>query len=92
MSALDKSAFKNILEQIVEGFEADDFKAAMSSASAVGDPMAIANLAMGVQARVFASHGLDPAAGTAAFKAAGRQFALEPDIGPLLARMKSALG
>ncbi len=89
MSALDRATFKQIVEQIVEGFEANDFKSAMSAAN---NPMAIAQLAMAVQARVFADHGLDPVTGTTAFKAAGREFAMEPDIGPLLARMKAALG
>ncbi len=92
MSGLDKATFKTMVEQIVEGFEAEEFKASLASASAAGDPMAIATLAMGVQSRVFATHGLDVATGSAAFKAAGRQFAMEPDIGPLLARMKAALG
>lgn len=91
MSELDRDSFQAIVEAIVAGFEDAEFRAAMAQASASGDVMAIANLAMGVQTRVFAEHGLDPVAGQAAFKAAGRAFALEPEVAPLLARMKAAL-
>lgn len=91
MSELSREVFHTIVEQIVEGFEDAAFKAAMADASAAGDVMAIANLAMGVQAKVFAAHGLDPVAGQAAFKAAGRQHGMEPEIAPLLTRMKAAL-
>ena len=91
MSDMDKGTFQAIVEGIVAGFEHADFKAAMAQATAAGDVMAIANLATAVQTRVFADHGLDPVAGQAAFKAAGRVYALEPEVAPLLARMKAAL-
>ena len=91
MSELSREVFGAIVEQIVVGFEDAGFKSAMAEASAAGDVMAIGNLAMAVQAKVFAAHGLDPVAGQTAFKAAGRQHGMEPEIAPLLARMKAAL-
>lgn len=91
MSDMDKGTFQAVVEKIVAGFEDAGFKAAMAQATAAGDVMAIANLAMGVQSRVFADYGLDPVAGQTAFKAAGRLYALEPEVAPLLARMKAAL-
>lgn len=88
---MDKTTFLAVLEDLVAGFESADFKAKMGAAKASGDVNAMMAAPMGLQAAVMQKHGLDPQAGMAAFKAAGRQFALEPDAAGLLARMKAAL-
>lgn len=91
MSGLDKQTFRAMVEQIVEGFEDAGFKAELGQAKAAGDVGRIAGLAMGVQSAVFTRHGLDPLGGTMAFKEAGKAFGLDPEIAPLLVRMKAAL-
>jgi hypothetical protein len=88
---MDKATFLAILADIVAGFEDAEFKRQMATAKAAGDVGQLMALPMAVQARAFGKHGLEADAGTAAFKAAGRQFGLEPEAGPLLARMKAAL-
>ncbi len=88
---MDKAAFLQVTRAIVEGFEAADFKAAMAAAQQRGDVGQLVALPMAVQERAFAVVGLDAAGGTAEFKAAGRQFGLDADVAPLLARMKAAL-
>ena len=88
---MDKATFLTILHDIVVGFEDPEFKRQMAEAKVAGDVGQLMGLPMAVQTRAFGKHGLDAAAGTAAFKAAGREFGLEPEAAPLLARMKAAL-
>lgn len=88
---MEKAAFLQVTRTIVEGFEDAGFKAAMSAAKQSGDVGQLMALPMAVQERAFAAVGLDAAGGTAEFKAAGRQFGLDADVAPLLARMKAAL-
>lgn len=91
MADLSKTAFVTIVEAIVAGFEDPSFQAEFAAAQAAGDVPKLMSLPTAVQARAFEAQGLDPVEGQAAFKAAGRKFAADPDVGPLLARMKAAL-
>lgn len=88
---MNKATFLDILQAIVEGFEDPTFKAQFAAAKAAGDVPQLMALPLAIQERAFARHGLQAAAGTAAFKEAGRSFALDPEAAPLLARMKGAL-
>lgn len=88
---MDKATFLDIVQVIVAGFEDPDFKAQFAKAKGEGDVGRMMALPMGIQERAFAKHGLDAATGTAKFKEAGRSFGLDPDVAPLLARMKAAL-
>lgn len=88
---MDKATFLAILHKIVSGFEDPQFRARFVAARAEGDVGQLMALPAQIQETAFAAHDLDPVAGVAAFKAAGRQFALEPEAVPLLARMKAAL-
>lgn len=85
---MDKATFTAIVEQIVSGFEDPEFQASFAKAQADGDVPQMMALPAAIQQAAFEAHGCPD---SAAFKAAGKQFALEPDIGPLLARMKKAL-
>lgn len=88
---MDKPTFVTIVRAIVEGFEDPAFRADMAAAKAAGDVGKLIGLPGQVQARAFASVGLDAETATADFKAAGRQFAGDDDVGPMMARMKAAL-
>lgn len=88
---MDKTTFMAILKDIVEGFEDPTFKAQFAAAKAAGDVAQMMALPMAIQEKAFAAFGLDAAAGTAQFKAAGRQYGLDDDVGPWLVRMKAAL-
>lgn len=88
---MDKSTFLAILTRIVSGFEDPGFRQRFAAARAAGDVGALLALPAEIQEAAFAAHDLDPVGGVVAFKAAGRQFALEPEAVPLLARMKLAL-
>jgi hypothetical protein len=88
---MDKPTFTGVLETIVTGFEDPGFQAQMAKAQAAGDVGRLMALPLEVQTRAFASVDLDVTSGVAAFKAAGRSFGADADVGPLLARMKAAL-
>jgi hypothetical protein len=88
---MDKPTFVSIVKAIVEGFEDPNFRTQMAAAKAAGDVGQLVGLPGQVQARAFASVGLDAETATADFKAAGRQFAADDDVGPMMARMKAAL-
>lgn len=88
---MDKATFLAILEQIVVGFEEPTFRQRFADARAAGDVGQLMALPAAIQEAAFSAHGLDAAEGTLAFKAAGRQFAAEPEALPLLTRMKAAL-
>lgn len=88
---MDKPTFLTIVQAIVEGFEDPGFRAEMAAAKAAGDVSKLVVLPGHVQARAFAAVGLDAETATADFKAAGRQFAADADVGPWMARMKAAL-
>lgn len=88
---MDKVAFVQVVQGIVEGFEAADFRAAMAEAKARGDVGQLVALPLGVQQRAFAAAGLDAEAAMGAFKAAGKQFAADADVAPWMARMRAAL-
>ena len=91
MSDLSKATFTAIVNDIVAGFEDPAFQSDFAAAKASGDVGRMMALPTGVQSRAFEAQGLDATAGQAAFKAAGRQFAADPDIAALLMRMKAAL-
>lgn len=91
MSDLSKTTFTAIVKDIVAGFEDPAFQSAFAEAKSGGDVGKMMALPTEVQARAFAAQGLDPTAGQTAFKAAGRQFATDPEVGALLLRMKAAL-
>jgi len=91
MSDLSKASFVAIVEAIVSGFENPTFQAEFAAAKASGDIGRMTGLPTAVQAQAFEAQGLDAVAGQTAFKAAGRQFAADPDVAALLARMKAAL-
>ena len=91
MSQLDKATFIAIVEGITARFEDEQFKSDLNAAEASGDIAAIGQLTMAIQTDVFQAHGLDPINGTTTFKQAGMQYTADEDVGPLLARMKSAL-
>lgn len=88
---MDKATFLDILQTIVEGFEDPTFKTDFAAAKQSGDVSKMMALPMAIQERAFSRHGLDAAAGTAAFKEAGRTYGLDAEAAPLLARMKAAL-
>lgn len=88
---MDKTTFMAILQVIVEGFEDPTFKANFAAAKASGDVPKMMALPMAIQERAFGAHQLDATAGTALFKAAGRQFGMDEDVAPWLVRMKAAL-
>ncbi len=88
---MDKATFLDIVNTIVQGFEDANFRAQFAAAQASGDVAQMMALPTSVQERAFARHGLTGASGTTAFKEAGRNFALDADVGPLLTRMKQAL-
>lgn len=89
---MEKPVFRDVVEQIVAGFEDPQFRSQYADAKAAGDVPRLLALALTVQRQAFARHGLDEAAGSAAFKEAGRRYGLDPDVMPLLARMKAAMG
>jgi len=88
---MEKDVFIGIVREIVEGFEGAEFRAAFAAAKAKGDVAALTSLPLGIQERAFAKHGLDPADALARFKQAGRGFGTDPEVAPLLARLKAAL-
>jgi hypothetical protein len=85
---MEKSSFIAIVEQIVAGFEEPSFAQQWSAAQASGDVPAMMALPAAIQNAAFAAHGCPD---SAAFKAAGKSYALDPAVGPLLVRMKAAL-
>ena len=89
---MEKRVFLEILGAIVAGFEDAGFRADYAAAKAQGNVARLMDLAMGVQRRAFASHGLDETNGSVQFKEAGRTFGLDADVALQLARMKAALG
>ncbi|MCB9739033.1 MAG: hypothetical protein H6747_07180 [Deltaproteobacteria bacterium] len=89
---MQKETFVQVLEAVVRGFEDPGFKSAMAAAKAAGDVGKLVQLPLEVQSRAFAAAGLDLETGAATFKAAGRAYATDPAVGPLLVRMKAALG
>ena len=89
---MEKATFLDILEQIVGGFEDPAFRSSYAHAKSQGNVPRLMELAMGVQHRAFARHGLDDVTGSVQFKEAGRNFGLDGDVAPRLARMKAALG
>ncbi len=91
MADLSKATFTAILRHIVGGFEDSAFQEAFAAAKTDGDVSRLVALPTDVQTDAFAAHGLDPVAGQAAFKAAGRAYAGDPDVAALLGRMKAAL-
>jgi len=88
---MDKPTFLDILNVIVIGFEDAEFRQQFAAAKAAGDVTRLMALPLAIQERAFARHGLDAATGTARFKEAGRTWGLDPEVSPLLARMKAAL-
>ncbi|MSQ83258.1 MAG: hypothetical protein EXR77_10270 [Myxococcales bacterium] len=88
---MEKSTFLAVLEIIVAGFEDPSFKAQFAAAKEVGDVQRLMQLPMQIQERAFTKHGLEMATGTAQFKEAGRKFALDADVAPLLGRMRAAI-
>ena len=88
---MEKDQFLQIVQSLVEGFEKPDFQEALKSAKARGDIEKLLMLPTSLQAAVFASYGLEPTAAMAAFKEAGRKYAMEPEAGPFMARMRQAL-
>lgn len=85
---MTKDTFIAIVEQIVSGFEDPAFQQQFAQAQSAGDVPAMMALPTGIQDAAFAAHGCPDAA---AFKAAGKQFAADPEVTPLLMRMKAAL-
>jgi hypothetical protein len=61
------------------------------AAKDAGDVAALVALPQQVQSEAFLAHGLDPAGATARFKAAGARHGADPEITPLLGRMRAAL-
>jgi hypothetical protein len=88
---LDKAVFLDIAARIVAGFEDETFRARMKAAKDAGDVAALVALPQQVQSEAFLAHGLDPAEATARFKAAGARYGADPEITPLLGRMRAAL-
>lgn len=89
---MDKATFVDILTHIVAGFEDPDFRQRYAEAKARGDVQRLMDLAMGAQRAAFGRHGLDDVTGAVQFKEAGRTYGLDPEVAPLLARMKASLG
>lgn len=89
---MDKTIFLTVLKGIVEEFEKDSFKKAMSEAQASGDVSKIIQVPTDAQNKVFSAHGVDVANGPAEFKAAGKQYGADPEATPYLDRMRKALG
>ena len=85
---MDKATFRAILEDIVSGFEDPDFQSQFAAAQASGDVAAMMQLPLKIQTAAFEAHGC---ADSAAFKAAGKQYAADPELAGLLGRMKAAL-
>ena len=85
---MDKQTFVAIVEQIVAGFEDADFQRKFADAQASGDVPAMMALPAAIQNDAFAAHGCSD---SAAFKAAGREYAADPAVAALLGRMKAAL-
>lgn len=85
---MEKTRFLAIVEQIVTGFEDPEFQTQWSAAQAAGDVPAMMALPSAIQNAAFAAHDCPD---SAAFKAAGKTFATDPAVEPLLVRMKAAL-
>ncbi|HAN31081.1 MAG TPA: hypothetical protein DCQ06_05735 [Myxococcales bacterium] len=91
MSELTKEAFVQIVTDIVAGFEAPGFQRAFADAKNNSDVAEMMRLPLEIQNNAFAKHGLDGHSGPSIFKAAGKGFAADPEVMPLLVRMKAAL-
>ncbi len=85
---MDKATFIAIVEEIVSGFEDDDFKGKFAQAQASGDVQQMMSLPLAVQNAAFAAHGCPD---SATFKAAGKEHGTDSQVGELLVRMKAAL-
>ena len=85
---MDKQTFVAICQKIVEGFEDPAFQQQFADAQASGDVAQMMALPARIQDAAFSAHGCPD---SATFKAAGKQHAMDPDVGALLVRMKQAL-
>lgn len=85
---MDRNTFKAIVEQIVQGFEDQQFQADFAQAQHDGDVEKMMALPAAIQNAAFADHGCQS---SSVFKEAGREHATDPEILALLGRMKSAL-
>ena len=71
--ALDKEQLKRLLPELIGALTGDEVRKRMAEAAAGGNRLGVMQVAMEVQARVLARHGLDPRTGLRELAEAAKQ-------------------
>jgi hypothetical protein len=88
---MNKVTFKAVVEEIIKGYEDPGFQQRFRVAKEHGDVSEMMALPLGIQARAFEKYGYGGVDVKATFREAGQAYGGDPDIAPLVARLKAAL-